>query len=470
MKSNRRDFIRKTSIAGMGLAMAPSWSHNVMGNNVDNGPAASPGAIYMGGFSAPKLETVKCAFIGVGSRGSGHAQQIAAIEGTEVVAISDLYQDLAEKSAKVCTENGAGTRHKKIKLYTNGEDDWKKMLKKEKPDAVFVCTPWGLHAPMAIEAMKRGAHVFVEVPLALTMEEMWEIVDTSEKTQKHCMMMENVNYGREELLYLNMCRKGVIGELLHGEASYIHELKSQMNDVERGTGSWRTPHYAHRDGNLYPTHGLGPVAQYMNLARGEDNFKFINSFSSPGKGRNLYAAKNFPPDHKWNKLDFKGGDINTSIVKTNLGRTIMVQWDESSPRPYTRHNLIQGTKGTLTGFPTRVALEGGVEGGPNNHHEYAEGEQLQKIFEKYEHPLYLRLGELATKMGGHGGMDFIMRYRIIECLRNGLPLDQNVYEGCYWSAVGTLSEASVAQNGAPQAFPDFTRGNWKTTAPLDIVV
>jgi predicted dehydrogenase len=469
MNSNRRDFLRKTSIAGMGLAMTPAWSHSITGNDPNNAPAPLFGATYMGGFSAPKLETVKCAFIGVGARGSGHAQQIAAIEGTEVVAISDLYQDLAERSANVCKENGGGNRHKKISLYTGGENDWKKMLKKENPDAVFVCTPWKLHAPMAIEAMKSGAHVFVEVPLALTIQEMWDIVDTSEKTQKHCMMMENVNYGREELLYLNMCRKGVIGELLHGEASYIHELRGQMNEVERGTGSWRTYHYANRDGNLYPTHGLGPVAQYMNLARGEDNFKFINSFSSPGKGRNLYAAKNFPADHKWNKLDFKGGDINTSIVKTNMGRTIMVQWDETSPRPYTRHNLIQGTKGTLTGFPTRIALEGGVEGGPDNHHEWAEGEQLQKIFEKYEHPLYVRLGELATKMGGHGGMDFIMRYRIIECLRNGLPLDQNVYEGCYWSAVGTLSEVSVAQNGAPQEFPDFTRGNWKTTAPLDIV-
>jgi predicted dehydrogenase len=469
MKSNRRDFLRKTSIAGMGLAMTPAWSNSIIGNNPKNIPGPLSNANYMGGFSAPKLETVKCAFIGVGARGSGHAQQIAAIEGTEVVAISDLYQDLAEKSANICKENGGGTRHKKINLYTDGENDWKKMLKQEKPDAVFVCTPWKLHAPMAIEAMNNGAHVFVEVPLALTIQEMWDIVDTSEKTQKHCMMMENVNYGREELLYLNMCRKGVIGELLHGEASYIHELRGQMNEVERGTGSWRTYHYANRDGNLYPTHGLGPVAQYMNLARGEDNFKFINSFSSPGKGRNLYAAKNFPADHKWNKLDFKGGDINTSIVKTNMGRTIMVQWDETSPRPYTRHNMIQGTKGILAGFPTRIALEGGVEGGPDSHHEWAEGEQLQKIYEKYEHPLYVRLGELATKMGGHGGMDFIMRYRIIECLRNGLPLDQNVYEGCYWSAVGTLSEVSVAQNGAPQEFPDFTRGNWKTTAPLDIV-
>ena len=250
MKSNRRDFIRKTSIAGMGLAMAQGWSNTPTADQSNKTPPPSPGAVYMGGFSAPKLDTVKCAFIGVGSRGSGHAHQIASIEGTEVVAISDLYQDNAQRSADKCKENGKGARHKKIKLYTVGENDWKKMLKKEKPDVVFVSTPWELHAPMAIESMKNGAHVFVEVPLALTIAEMWEIVDTSEKTQKHCMMLENVNYGREELLYLNMCRQGVLGELLHGEASYIHELRGQMKEVERGTWSWRSPHYAHRDGNL----------------------------------------------------------------------------------------------------------------------------------------------------------------------------------------------------------------------------
>jgi hypothetical protein len=282
-------------------------------------------------------------------------------------------------------------------------------------------------------------------------------------------MMEQVNYGREELLYLNMCRQGVIGDLLHGEAAYIHELRWQMEDIERGTGSWRTYQYAERNGNLYPTHGLGPVAQYMNLARGEDNFSRIVAFSSPAIGRKAYAKEHYAPDHKWNQLDYICGDISTSIIKTNLGRTIMVQWDETSPRPYTRHNLIQGTKGTLAGYPNRVALDGGVEGATDNHHEWAEGEKLAAIYEKYEHPLYVRMGELARKMGGHGGMDFLMLYRIIECLRNGLPLDQNLYESVYWSAVGPLSEASVAQDGAPQKFPDFTRGGWKNTKPLDII-
>lgn len=321
---------------------------------------------------------------------------------------------------------------------------------------------------MAIEAMKKGAHAFVEVPLAVTLDELWDIVNTSEKTQKHCMMMENVNYGRDELMYLNMCRQGVVGELLHAEAAYIHELRWQMNDVERGTGFWRTHHYAKRNGNLYPTHGLGPVAQYMNLARKDDNFKKITSFSTPALGRQMYAEQNYPSDHKWNKLNFKGGDLNTSIIKTHLGRTIMVQWDETSPRPYSRHNLIQGTKGTLAGFPTRIALDGGIEGITKNHHYWAQGKDLEAIYEKYDHPLYKRLNQ-KTKDSGHGGMDGIMMYRIVECLQNGLPLDQNVYEGAFWSAVAPLSEKSVQEDGMPQEFPDFTRGNWKSTRPLAVV-
>jgi predicted dehydrogenase len=322
---------------------------------------------------------------------------------------------------------------------------------------------------MVIKAMNSGAHAFVEVPIATTIEDMWKIINTSEKTRKHCMMMENVNYGRDELMYLNMCRKGVIGDFLHAEAAYIHELRFQMEEQERGTGSWRTHQYAKGRGNLYPTHGLGPVAQYMNLARGDDNFNTLISYSTPALGRKLYAEKNYPANHKWNKLDYKNGDLNTSIIKTSVGRTIMVQWDETSPRPYSRHNLIQGTKGTLAGFPTRVALEGGVEGVTKNHHSWAQGKDLEVLYEKHDHPLYKRLGALAKKMGGHGGMDFMMRYRIIECLRNGKPLDQNMYEGCFWSAVTPLSAKSIEDGGAPQRFPDFTRGNWKTTNPLSII-
>jgi hypothetical protein len=238
-----------------------------------------------------------------------------------------------------------------------------------------------------------------------------------------------------------------------------------MKEVDRGTGSWRTYHYARRKGNLYPCHGLGPVAQYMSLARGEDQFGRLSSFSSPGRGRTLYGQANFPADHKWNQLDFsRGGDMNTSIIKTVHGKTIMVQWDETSPRPYTRHNLIQGTRGTLAGFPNRLSIEG-----VNRAHQWAQGDEFAKLTAEYEHPLWKRAGDLAAKMGGHGGMDFLMLFRIVECLRTGQPLDQNVYEGCSWSAVAPLSEKSVREDGAAQDFPDFTRGDWKTTRSLAVI-
>jgi len=461
-KIGRRNFLKKTSLSAASLYMASTVACTTEKENAPSGGA------YMGDFAAPKLDTVRIAMIGVGARGSGHARQLASIEGTEIVAIADLYEDLVDRSVTNCVAAGNG-RHQNIARYFGGDGDWKKMLAEVKPDAVFIATNWSNHAPMAIETMKQGAHAFVEVPIAVTLQEMWDIVDTSEQTQKHCMMMENVNYGREELLYLNLCRQGKIGEILHAEAAYIHELRFQMEEQERGTGSWRTPHYANRNGNLYPTHGLGPVAQYMNLGRGEDQFNSLVSFSTPARGRKAYAEKNYAADHKWNALDYKGGDLNTSIVKTHLGRTIMIQWDETSPRPYSRHNLVQGTLGAIAGFPTRITLEGGVEGATDSHHRWAQGEQLDAIYEQYEHPMYKRLGALATKMGGHGGMDFMMLYRAVECLRTGTPLDQNVYEGCLWSSVAPLSEASVAQGGMPQKFPDFTRDNWAQTKPLSIL-
>jgi len=460
---NRRKFIKDASLSGSLIATGI----NAQACKTVPEPPAQEGK-YMGDFADKKMDTIRMAFIGVGNRGGDHLKFSAMLEGTEVVAISDLYEDNVLKWKKTAEEIGKGSKHNKIKTYHGAEDKWKLMLEETKPDVVFIATNWNNHAPMAIESMKQGAHAFIEVPIAVTIEEMWDLVNTSEKTQKHCMMMENVNYSRDELMFLNMCRLGVIGEVLHAEAAYIHELRWQMNDEERGTGFWRTHHYANRNGNLYPTHGLGPVAQYMNLARTDDNFKSIVSFSTPALGRKDYAEKNYTAEHKWNALDFKGGDLNTSIVKTHLGKTIMIQWDETSPRPYTRHNLIQGTKGTLAGFPTRVALEGGVLGMTDNHHRWVQGDKLEVLYQKYDHPLYTRLNR-KTKESGHGGMDGMMVYRIIECLRKGLPLDQNVYEGCFWSAVAPLSELSVAQEGMPQAFPDFTRGNWKTTRALKIV-
>jgi len=452
-RTERRHFLKIVGGATAAMAALPAFGGAQT-------PARRPGAKYMGDFAAPKIDKVRIAMIGVGSRGTGHASQLASIEGTEIVAISDLYEDLAKRAEQRVMARGAH----KPKLYFGNEGLYKTMLAEVKPDMVVVATPWEAHAPMGVAAMQAGAHVFIETPITVTLEEMWQLVDTSEETGRHCMHMENVCYGREELLYLSMVRQGVIGELLHGEAAYIHDLRNQMRQVERGTGSWRTYHYIRRNGNLYPCHGLGPVAQYMSLARTEDTFGSIVSYSSPSRARALYAKANFPPDHKWNQTEYRAGDINTSIIKTALGRTIMVQWDEQSPRPYTRLNLIQGTKGTLASYPNRLAVEG-----VGSFHEWTEGEAWEKFVAQYEHPLFKRIGELAQKMGGHGGMDFIELFRMVECLRNGLPLDQNVYEGCFWSSIGPLSEKSVREGGAPQAFQDFTRGGWKTTKPLAIV-
>lgn len=451
----RRKFIKAMGGIAAGFATLP-----ILTNAQQGTPSRKTGAKYMGDFIAPKLAKVKVAIIGTGARGSGHASQLAVIDGVEFVGVCDLVEERAKRSADEVAKHGHSP-----KVYFGDEKSWQKMLRETKPDAVFIATPWDHHAPMCIGSMKSGAHAFCEVPIAITLKDMWDIVDTSEATGRHCMMMENVNYGREELLYLNMVRQGVIGKLLHGEAAYIHELRMQMENGD-STGSWRTFQYAKRNGNLYPTHGLGPVAQYMNLARTEDTFGRMVSFSSPAKGRNLYAAKSDKLSNpEFKNLDYEGGDMSTSIIKTNLGRTIMVQWDETSPRPYSRHNLIQGTKGTLAGFPNRMAIEGVTK----TYHEWAQNAEWEEVAAKYEHPLYKRMGELAQKMGGHGGMDFLMLFRIIECLREGQPLDQNLYEGCFWSAVGPLSEKSVTEDGMPQVFPDFTRGNWKTTKPLEIV-
>lgn len=441
----------------------------------------SKGAKYMGGFIAPKLDKIKIAIIGCGARAATHYHHLSAIPNTEIVGICDLYHDRAQKAKNKVLANDA-TRHANVKIYAGDKNIYKKMLTDLKPDLVYVVTPWELHTSMAIDTMNAGAHVCVEVPLCLTVAEAWKLVETSEKTQKHCMMLENVNYGRDELLFLNMCRQGIFGELLHGEAAYIHDLRKQMDDGNT-TGSWRTYHYANRNANLSPTHGLGPVAQYMNLCRTDDNFGRITSFSSPARGRALHAKKHFPAEHQWNKLDFKGGDLNTSIIKTTMGKTIMLQWDETSPRPYTRANMIQGTKGTGAGFPTRIALDYSKGELPDavfkamatkdtqhtDYHNWTQDDKLKAVYKTYDHPLYKRLAADAKKMGGHGGMDYIMNFRIIEALRLGQPLDQNIYEGIQWSVVAPLSEASVAQNGASVEFPDFTRGNWKTTPPLPIV-
>jgi len=455
-KLDRREFLAAAGAAGAALAT----NAMAMDQKPQLNKRAPKGAQSAADLVSPKLDRVRVGFIGVGARGSGHVAQMMAIDGVDVIAICDNHLPSAEASIKrVQTKTG-----KAPAAYTNGETDYKRMLERPDIDIVIIATPWHWHTRMAVDAMKAGKHAFLEVPAALTIDECWELVDTCEVTQKHCMMMENVNYGREELMVLNMCRLGVFGELLHGEAAYIHDLRGQMQEIEHGTGSWRTLEYTKRNGNLYPTHGLGPVAQYMDINRG-DRLDYLSSMSSPSRVREIYAREHFPEGHARRKLKFICGDINTTIAKTVNGKTLMIQWDEQLPRPYTRHNLIQGTKGVWAGFPDRVVIEGKTKGTES----WVQDDGLEAFYKEYDHPLWKRVGEEAKQMGGHGGMDFVMLWRIVYCLRNGLPLDQDVYDAAAWSVITPLSEWSVKNRGQSIDVPDFTRGKWKTMKPLGIV-
>ncbi|MCH8273422.1 MAG: Gfo/Idh/MocA family oxidoreductase [Armatimonadetes bacterium] len=456
-KMDRREFLRTVGVAGVGLAAGPLAAGT--GDAPDSQrPATSDESAA--GLTAPPLETVRVGVIGVGARGSGHVGQLLTLEGVEVRAICDIYEPATQRSVKRCVDAGrpepAG--------YSNGPTDYKRMLERDDIDIVVIASPWEWHVPQAVDAMNAGKHAFTEVPAAYTVDGCWQLVETAEKTRKHCMMMENVCYGREELTVLHMCRLGVFGDLLHGEAAYLHDLRGQMHQIERGTGSWRTLHHTRRNGNLYPTHGLGPVAQYMSINRG-DRMDFLTSVSSPALGRTLYAEEQFPPDHMRNQAKYVCGDINTSLIKTVKGRTIMVQWDTTTPRPYSRLNVIKGTKGEWGGFPTRVVIEGRS---PNTH-SWQQGDDLNAFYEEFEHPLWKRMGVEAEKAGGHGGMDFLMLWRLIYCLRNGEAMDQDVYDAAAWSVISPLSERSVANRGQSVDVPDFTRGKWKTTKPLGIV-
>jgi predicted dehydrogenase len=337
--------------------------------------------------------------------------------------------------------------------YSEGDHDYENLLRRDDVDLAIIATPWDWHVPMAVFAMQHGKHAAVEVPAATTVTDCWKLVDTSEQTRRHCMMLENCCYGYSEMLVLNMVRQGVFGTLIHGEGAYIHDLRSELFSGG-GEGLWRRTERTERNGNLYPTHGLGPVAHYMAINRG-DRFETMVTLASLEAGLTEYRKAHVPPgDPRW-KETYVCGDMNTSVIRTALGRTIMVQHDVVNPNPYDRINMIKGTNGMFRGYPDRLYLDG----------QEAEDWQTLDGYKKHESPLWTRIGDLAKRMGGHGGMDFIMAWRLIDCMRNGLVPDMDVYDAAAWSAPGPLSITSIRRGGQPQKFPDFTRGAWKVRMP-----
>ncbi len=325
-------------------------------------------------------------------------------------------------------------------------------------DLVYNATPWEWHVPICLAAMKNGKHAAVEVPAAMTVDDCWALVEASEKYAKHCVMMENCNYGRMEMLAFHLVRKGLFGEIVHAEGGYLHDLRD-IKFSKEGEGLWRRAWSSKLNGNLYPTHGLGPVANCMDINRG-DRFDYLVSMSGPSRGLQNWAADHFPPDAPERKERFVLGDVNATLVKTAQGKTIYVVHDTNLPRPYSRINLVQGTKGLFQGYPDRVYVEG--RGKPHA------WQPASEYLPEFDHPLWKDIAERAAG-AGHGGMDYMEDYRLIKCLREGLPTDMNVYDAAALSSLVGLTVQSVSQKSRPVSVPDFSRGRWRVHPPLDLV-
>ncbi len=463
-KNSRRNFIKIAAAGSAALALAPV--SNIFGSN--NNPhfpvgipeekiPASKGKSVIGLRCEP-LKTVRIGLIGLGMRGSEAVRRLLQVEGTELIAIADVVPKAVKDANKQITNAGF-----KAAIEFEGEEDWKIICERDDIDLIYQCTPWLLHTPIAVYAMKHGKHAACEVPSAVSLEQCWELVNTAEETQRHFMMLENCCYDFFELNTLNMARNGVFGEIYHAEGSYIHDLRWLKFMKEGGYHNmWRLEYSKIHTGNPYPTHGLGPVAQIMGINRG-DRFDYLTSVSTNQIGMTLYAREKFGENSPEAKQNYKLGDMNTTVVRTLNGKTIMIQHDTTNPRPYSRIHRISGTKGMAVKYPEeQIAIE-------PNAHEFLNKEDFNALMKKYEHPLATQIGEKAKKVGGHGGMDFIMDYRLIYCLRNGLPLDQDVYDAAAWCSIVPLSEKSVLNNGTPVQVPDFTRGAWEKALPIPIV-
>ncbi len=443
---SRRKFFTIAGATGAGISLLAAPG-SALAKSAS--PRAKPGQQRLFGLRFPPLDKVRVGFIGVGNRGSSLLGNLLDLEGVEIKAVCDIVPDRVKSAQRRVTAKGQS----EPVGYANGETHFEALCRRDDLDLVYIATPWEWHVPMALCAMKQGKHAVLEVPAAITLEECWQLVDTAEQTRRHCMMLENCCYGEIELLVLRMVRQGMFGELTHAEAGYLHEARDYLLQ-ESSAAQWRRRFVAQWNGNLYPTHGLGPVAQYLGIHAG-DRFDHLVSMSSLELALGRRRAS-LPADHPRRRERFACGDMNTTLIKTALGRTIMVQFTMVQSRPYSRINLIAGTTGTFCDYPPRLHLDGQPEGWVT---------ELQPYHEKYGHPLWKQLNARAQQSGGHGGMDYIMNWRLIECLRQGLPLDLTVYDAAAWSSIFPLSIASVSKGSAPMVVPDFTRGAWKDQPP-----
>ena len=435
-------FICFLMLLGAGCTMRPSIF-------LPKQPVRPAGQTDVIGLTCEPLETVRIAVIGLGMRGEEAVRRLTYLEGVKINALCDVRPEFVAKAQKILTSKGFP-----VAAEYSGAEDWKKVCERTDIDLVYVCTQWDLHTPIAVYAMEHGKHVATEVPAALTIDECWQLVNTAEKTRRHCMMLENCCYDFFEMATLNMAQQGLFGEITNCEGAYIHDLRFLLfNDTTGYWNSWRLQHNMAENGSLYPTHGLGPIAQILDIHRG-DKMNYLVSMSTNQFGLTAEAIKRYGKDSPQAKTNYARGDMNTTMIRTEKGKVMLIQHDVTSPRPYDRLHKVSGTKGFAQKYP-RPGICLDEEG-----HGYLSQRKLDSLLKVYEHPLVKEIGEKAREVGGHGGMDFIMDYRLIYCLRNGLPLDQDVYDAAEWSSIIELSRISVENNSMPITVPDFTRGAW----------
>jgi len=468
MRTSRRNFLKTTGLTGLGFASAgllhgktPEAGHSDKSNAAQVGKQLEKAHVQrfnMSGFTAPPLEKVRIAIIGLGNRGPGHLNVMSRIEGAEIKALCEIRPERANAAKKKLD----GTKHNP-EVFT-GPEDWKKVCERDDVDLVMITTPWYMHAGMAVYAMEHGKHVASEVPAAGTIEECWQLVETAERTRRHCMMMENDSYLSFQLMTLNMARQGFFGEVVHADCAY--NTSKMRNNFSKNMywEMWWLKQYAARRGNIYPTHGLGPVAQAMDINRG-DKFEFLVSVESKDFMMNARARELAATDEFFKPFAVKSyrGNMNVTTIRTTQGRTIMLQHDATSPSPHNLFHGVYGTKGAALYDPPPPRLCKG-------NHAWVSAEEFKALEEKYTPKITRQVHELAAKMkAGHGGSDLLEDWRLIDCLRNGLPLDQDVYDAAAWSAVVPLSEWSVLNRSNSADVPDFTAGAWKTNKPnMDI--
>ena len=425
----------------------------VDGTIVYDVPKRAAGQQDMIAFAAEPMESVRVGFIGLGMRGPGAVRRWCQIDGTEIIALCDINQQGIDKSQKYLSNAG---RNKAVEYL--GEESWRELCEREDIDLVYIMTDWKNHAKMALYAMECGKHVAIEVPAAMTMDEIWALIDTSERTRKHCIQLENCVYDRFEITALNMAQQGLFGEILHVEGAYIHCLDEFW---DKYYNNWRLDYNREYRGDVYPTHGIGPVCQVLNIHRG-DRMKTLVAMDTKAVSGAQYW-QNMKAESCEN---FANGDQTTTLIRTEKGKVIQLHHNVMTPRPYSRDYTLVGTTGYAAKYPVQSILLGRQTVGEVdienlNSHRCVSDSVRKALMERYKHPVTAHTEVMAAKVGGHGGMDYTMDYRLVYCLRNGLPLDMDVYDLAEWCCPIELSAVSIKHNSAPVAVPDFTRGGWQ---------